>query len=410
MGQLADGRKVFVWGALPGEVAEVTITKKKSSMAEGIATEIITAVPERVDAKDPDSYLSTSPWQIMSEAAEKRWKHQLIADAFTMHHIELPEFELIGDDRAYGYRNKVEFSWYWNNESASLDLAFFRRGTKGKIPVSGTALAMPQINEAAVRIRDLLRERNIEARELKTVLIRCDQSGQVVAQLYVKDKTFPHLAESDIQALDIKGFELIYSFPKSPASVITKRLQSWGDTTLQDTVHGVPFSYANEGFFQVNLPVYELALQRMQKWVGDDPTLDMYSGVGTIGLTIGGDNTTLVELNEFCVREMERNIASHHWKAAAVHAASEDAVDYITGDRTIILDPPRVGLHDRVVDRLLEVRPSRIIYLSCNPVTQARDIEKLLAGYRIADSAGYNFFPRTPHIENLVVLERARTH
>ncbi|HEX4662693.1 MAG TPA: RsmD family RNA methyltransferase [Candidatus Saccharimonadales bacterium] len=405
LGQLDDGRKIFVWGGLPGEEVEIESTKLKSSHAEGVVTKVIKAAPERVEPKDADSYLSTSPWQIMDESAEAYWKKQLVRDAFAMQHIELPEFELIGNDASYHYRNKVEFSWYWDNESDQLELSFFRRGTHGKIPVQGTALALPAINNAAVRLRDILRARKVEARALKTALIRCDQNQSVVVQLYVKDKPFTDFSPDELATLAVAGFELIYSNPRSPASVITQPLQESGNGILQDTLLDTTFRYACEGFFQVNLPVYTIALEHMKKWTNDRTVVDMYSGVGTIGLTIGGDNVTLVEQNQACIEEMEQNISRLGAKATAIHAASEDALDYITGDKTIILDPPRAGLHTDVIDRLLEVKPARVIYLSCNPVTQARDIEKLLPAYKIIDIAAYNFFPRTPHIENLIVLE-----
>jgi 23S rRNA (uracil1939-C5)-methyltransferase len=405
LGTLADGRKIFVWGGLPGEEVEVLLTKAKRTHAEGIVTKVIVAAPERIEPKDPDSYLSTSPWQIMSDETEATWKKQLVTDAFAMHHIDLPEFELIGDGKQYGYRNKVEFSWYWNNETDKLDLSFFRRGTHGKIPVEGTSLATPAINDAAIRVRDMLRASKTEARALKTLLIRATQSGGVVAQLYVKDRDFPKPADNAVEALGLQGFEVIFSNPKSPASIISKRMKEWGEMALTDTILDVPFRYANDGFFQVNIPVYELALSRMKKWVDDKPVVDMYSGVGTIGLTIGGDDTTLVEINKQCVSEMKTNIFNLGKKATAVEVAAEDALQYMTADKTIILDPPRAGLHNDVTYHLVDTKPKRIIYLSCNPVTQARDIEKLLEVYEIKDAAAYNFFPRTPHIENLIVLE-----
>ena len=143
----------------------------------------------------------------------------------------------------------------------------------------------------------------------------------------------------------------------------------------------------------------------MREWLEGKPAVDMYSGVGTIGLTIGGPGVTLVEIDENAVREMRRNIDELGLTAKAVHAPSEKALDYITSDRTIIVDPPRAGLHADVIDRLLETKPSRIIYLSCNPVTQARDVAMLAERYGIRYHRGYNFFPRTPHIENLVVLD-----
>jgi tRNA/tmRNA/rRNA uracil-C5-methylase (TrmA/RlmC/RlmD family) len=136
--------------------------------------------------------------------------------------------------------------------------------------------------------------------------------------------------------------------------------------------------------------------------------VDLYSGVGTIGLTIGGRQVTLVEVDEHAVREMRQNIAAlgRENEATAVLAASEQALDYISGEACIIVDPPRAGLHEDVVERLLKEAPQRIIYLSCNPVTQARDVARLLQKYDILAHKGYNFFPRTPHIEHLVVLGR----
>ena len=409
LGQLDYGKKAFVWGGLPNEKVEIQVTKKKSSFIEGIVTDVIEPSTERIAPADPDSYLSTSPWQIMAFDAEQHYKAALIEEAFELHDIVLPEpIKVYSDGREFAYRNKIEFSFWWDKEAEQLDLAFFRRGTHGKIPVQGTSLAHPAINTAAHAIRDTLRNRGIQAFNLKTVIVRCDQNGTVAAQLYVKDEMFDAFTEDELKNLRIAGFELIFSNPKSPASVITKRLQAWGTTTLTDTILNVPFTYAVEGFFQINVPVYEQALRDMKEWIpAGKPAVDLYSGVGTIGLTIGGDNVTMVEINEHAVREMQRNItALEREKAAkAILAPSESALEHITSDATIIVDPPRAGLHDDVVAKLLEAAPARIVYLSCNPVTQARDVAKLAEKYGIKAHAGYNFFPRTPHIEHLVVLD-----
>lgn len=144
----------------------------------------------------------------------------------------------------------------------------------------------------------------------------------------------------------------------------------------------------------------------MKEWVGDAQTVDMYSGVGTIGLTIGGDECVLVEIDENAVREMKRNITEQRSSATAVLAPSEKALEYITSDRTIIVDPPRAGLpcgRHRATAR--DETAARIIYLSCNPVTQARDVSLLASTYGIRYHRGYNFFPRTPHIEHLIILD-----
>ena len=405
LGTLDDGRKLFVWGGLPGETVRVQMTKKKSSYAEGFVVDVTTPSADRIVPKDPESYLSTSPWQLMPLTVENHYKAALIEEAFELHNMVLPNpIEVYSDGVEYGYRNKVEFSFWFETETQKLSLAFFKRGGHGKITVEGTSLATDAINAKGCQVLDALNALHVVGRQLKTLLIRSDAAGNTAWQLYVKEEDFAAASLLDLLPSDENG-EVIYSNPKSPASVITKRLAGNG-RPLTDNILGVPFRYATEGFFQINLPVYEQALRDMQEWVIEGkPVVDLYSGVGSIGLTIGGEGVTLVELNEHAVREMERNISELHKPATAVLAASERALDYIVNDKTIIVDPPRAGLHEAVIERLLDQKPARIIYLSCNPVTQARDVERLAAAYGIKTHRGYNFFPHTPHIEHLVVLD-----
>lgn len=410
IGTLDSGKKCLVWGGLPDETVIVQPTKSKSSYLEGLVTEVISASPDRITPRDPDSFLSTSPWQIMRFEQESHYKSALIEEAFELHDIVLPEaIETYSDGVEYEYRNKIEFSFWYDTESERLDLAFFRRGTHGKIAVTSTSLASPAITTASKRILDALNTLQVGGRSLKTLLIRSDAAGNVAWQLYVKDESFdPAPLISELSELSSCG-EVIYSNPKSPASVITTRLYAGPHIILEDSLHGTSFRYATEGFFQINLPVYEQALLDMEQWVpADKPVLDLYSGVGTIGLTIGGNDVTLIEVNEHAVREMQRNITElgREGSAQAILAPSEQALEYITSGHTIIVDPPRAGLHDDVVARLLETAPDRIIYLSCNPVTQARDVAKLAQVYGIRTHRGYNFFPRTPHIEHLVILDK----
>lgn len=402
---LEDGKKLFAWGALPGEEANVQITKKKSRLVEGYVTEVLKASKDRVEARDPESYLSTSPWQIMTMEAEQHYKAALIVEAFEMHSVVLPNpVEVFTDGHEYEYRNKIEFSFWFETNTQELSLAFFRRGTHGKISVKGTSLASPAINKKAQEVLAVLNEMHVIGRALKTLLIRANADGDVSWQLYVKDPEFAHYEFISHFENGEKG-QVIFSNPLSPASVITEYLTPH-TVRLADTILGVKFNYATEGFFQINLPVYEQALLDMKTFIPEGkPVLDLYSGVGTIGLTIGGDDLTLVEMNKEAVREMKNNIIELGKKATAVLAASEDVTEYITEDKVIILDPPRAGLHTDVIDRLLEVTPARIVYLSCNPVTQARDVAMLAEKYNVTSHKGYNFFPRTPHIENLVVLD-----
>lgn len=417
IGTLDSGKKALLWNALPGETVRFRVTKKKSSFVEGIAEHIDTPSRERIAPRDPASFLSTSPWQIMTFEAEQHYKAALIEEAFELHNIVLPDrIEVWSDERLFHYRNKVEFSFYGTTVEPSgketLELAFYRRGSKGKIVIEECSLLTDSMMRLARDICRYLEDRGATARQVKSLMIRRNQRDECTWQLYVKDPTPTFITERDMAAFDTLGGEVIYSDPKSPASKITKRLLKTGTTALIDTLLGTPFQYATEGFFQVNLPVYEQALRDMHPWLTPkDPAatphrvLDLYSGVGTIGLTIGGDTCTLVEIDEHAVREMKRNILALGSSATPVLAASEQALDYIRHDMTVIVDPPRAGLHRAVIDRLLEERPPRIIYLSCNPVTQARDVALLASHYGIRHHKGYNFFPRTPHIEHFVVLD-----
>ena len=414
LGTLENGKKIFAWGVLPGETAKIQITKNKSSFTEGFAVEVFESSPERIKPKDKESFLSTSPWQIFNFDFEQKTKQELIFESFRQEKIELKNQEdFYSNSKIFEYRNKVEFSFWWekskeNENDGELNLAFFKRGGKGKIPVFGTSLATPEINQAGQKLLTILRDRKTASRDLKTLLIRANQKGEISAQLYVKDEKFEPFSKKEIASLGFKNFEIIFSNPKSPASVITKKIQSQNQENLQDSVLGVNFNYATESFFQINLPVYEQALLDMKRFINTSkPTVDLYSGVGSIGLTIGAGDLTLVEINEPAVEEMRRNITElgREKTAKAVLSPSEKALDFIKKGANLIVDPPRAGMNREVCEKILEIEPEKVIYLSCNPTTQARDVAILSKKYKIIYARGYNFFPRTPHIENLIILE-----
>ena len=412
LGELESGKKIFAWGVLPGETAEVQITKSKKSFAEGFAAEILEKSPNRIEPRDVESFLSTSPWQIFDFDFEQKTKQELIAESFRQEKIALNQEEIYSDGEIFEYRNKVEFSFWFekfeDSDDGELNLAFFKRGGKGKIPVVGTSLAAPEINQAGQKVLEILRARKTASRDLKTLLIRANKNHEIAAQLYVKEEDFAPFSPQEIEKLGFKCFEIIFSNPKSPASVITKILQTYGEKNLTDSVLGVNFNYATESFFQINLPVYEKALLDMKRFIDSKkPTIDLYSGVGSIGLTIGENNLTMVEINESAVAEMRANISKlgREDSARAVLAPSEKALDFIESGANLIVDPPRAGMDKKVCAKILEAEPEKIIYLSCNPTTQARDAAILSEKYDIIYSRGYNFFPRTPHIENLIVMK-----
>lgn len=389
------GKKVFLWNALPGEtVTAFDITKRKSSYLEGIATTIQNPSPNRVAPQD-SLYLSTSPWQIMGWDYELAQKRLLVEESLRQAHIPLDNLEIRPtqtDGKQWGYRNKMEYALYWDNTDSCIYLAFRARGSHRKLPLKPhptnaltslqealqatsaskplmSSLERPELLKAALKCVRELNSHGEEARKYQSLLLRCNQSGQVSGGLLENHQPHP-----------------IFN-------------------NLSDTLLGRSYSYSPNGFFQINLPVYELALQEIRQHIFTTNVLDLYAGVGTIGLSVAADkNLTLVECNASAYAEMVKN--SHSSQAVPVLARSEDSLNYIKSDQTVILDPPRAGCTPELITRLNQVKPTSIIYLSCNPVTQARDVSMLLPNYAIKSITPFNFFPKTPHIENLIVLSR----
>jgi 23S rRNA (uracil1939-C5)-methyltransferase len=292
LGTLADGRKVFVWGALPGEKVGVRITKGKRSYAEAIAEEIIEPSNVRVAPRE-ENYLATSPWQIIDFAAENDYKSRIVGELFTQAHVQLPEFgpaTYVGDE--WHYRNKMEYSFWGDDEG--VHLALYNRGSHQKAIVQGSQLAMPELDQAAQAVLAELNRLQVRAGDLKTIIVRCSQDGEAVVSLFVKPKQF---AELNLVS-PLKGLRVYHSTPKSPASVPTKLLYELGDAQLSDTLLGKSFTYDSDSFFQVNIPVFEAALARIKE---HGPTsghlVDMYAGVGSIGLSVASSSVSLVELD-----------------------------------------------------------------------------------------------------------------
>ncbi len=150
LGTMADGRKVFVWNALPGETVRVRIIKAKKSYAEGIAEEVVNPSTVRIEPLEAN-YLATSPWQMMTYEAENLYKKSIVEELFRHEKVVLPtSCKVFHDDRQWAYRSKMEYS-FWGDEQG-LHLALHKRGSHGKQIVEGSKLAMPVVDAAASAI------------------------------------------------------------------------------------------------------------------------------------------------------------------------------------------------------------------------------------------------------------------
>ena len=392
---------VFVWNALPGETVAFRVIKQKRAFIEAIAEDILVSSPDRVAPLD-DIFLSTSPWQILSTDGEKRAKLAIVEELMEGAKVRVPSINYHDSVHKLHYRNKMEYS-FWGDDSG-LHLALHNRGSHAKQIVNGSSLAMVSIDTAARSLIDELMRCNVRAGDLKTVVIRSNRRGDVAMSLFVKQEDFTRLRLPK----GVGGLNIYYSDPKSPASVATKPLMTYGSVDLEDELNGKVFIYSADAFFQVNLDVFEQVLEKIK--AGIDlvamPVVDMFSGVGAIGLSLGAKEVKLVEINKTSADYAVINAKNLNIKAQVVVIGSENALDLIPAQGCVIFDPPRAGLHRKIVDQLLIQKPTQIVYLSCNPATLARDLGLLQADYAINSLDVYNFFPKTPHIESLAILSR----
>lgn len=401
-----NDRVVFVWGALPGEEVMARIVKKHKGVIEAITERVVKKSDFRIEPPEKH-WLCCSPWSILDSADEPAQKTALITETFTRigKSVELPDLKFVDSENYAGYRNKMEFS-FTADENGEPSIGFFNRGTYRLTPINDCALASARINETVKIIVAWVKEAKLTVRNLKSVIIRSNSEGDVIAGLFIKDEV-PLIALPALPAW-WRGFTIFYSTFRSPASTPDKVLASEGELRLSETINDIKFNFGLFSFFQVNVPVFKKALQDIKKHIPKNAELlDYYSGVGTIGLALAKNvkHVTLVESNTEAGEYALKNIASNEIKNVTnVIAPAEHTLDYITPTATLIVDPPRAGLDKRVVEKILAVKPPQVIYLSCGPDTQARDLGFLSSNYSITFASLYNFFPRTPHCESLVVL------
>ncbi len=416
------GRTVLVWGALPGERVVAEVRKRRKRMYHALVSEVLEPSPDRVAAVE-EHYLSCSPWQVLALDREYWHKQALAQGVFEAEGVEMPGvLELAAGDKVLGYRNKMEFSFTRDKDNDErLSLALFQRLGKWRRPLGGCALASEEINAASLHVLEALVREGVPEQVLKTLIMRSDRKGRALGALFVKDHGEAPQA-SALMGGPLCGMQVWYSEPRTMASRPTELLSREGTDVFEEVLS--PFGDAGEGggvtlrsgllgFFQVNPGVFETVLRDMAPYLEGEHVVEFFAGVGaiTIGVSAGGGgpkSALLVEIDSDAAQHARDNIELNGLggRFSVRQALARRMRDEISKDKVAVFDPPRSGLDPRTIRQLAEVRPKRIVYLSCNVGTQAADVGQLLPHYRVEFARLYNFFPRTPHIECLLVLER----
>jgi len=402
-----NNKIVFAYGVIPGEKAKILINKEKKNFIEGEVIEIIEKSSYRREPKE-NHYLSCSPWQVFDYDYQIELKKKNLKDIFKDFAKEELDFNerFFRPKNIWGYRTKIEYSFV--EENGKSYLAFHKRGSfKEKIKVDeGCKLISDVANKKALEVLEIINEQKIK--NLKSLIIRKSYhyDDLHLSVLTTEKQTFNF---QEIEA--ISGFVFAYSSPKSPTSNFDEILISWGREYLKEKIIDLEILYPYNAFFQNNIELFEIALRKMKDNLGDKlvKVVDLYCGVGVIGLNLnnGANKIIGVEINKSAIDYAKlnaklNNISNFEGIALASEKISQEIL--INTD-LLILDPPRSGVHKKVINLIIKSKPRLIFYLSCNPLTQARDYLLLKDFYQIKDFYGFDFYPQTPHLESLLILE-----
>jgi 23S rRNA (uracil1939-C5)-methyltransferase len=400
-----NGKIVFAYGILPGERVKIKVTKEKKNLIKGEVLEILEKSKYRIQELE-DHYLSCSPWQVFDYNYQVEIKRELLREIFRNFagiDVEINDFFL--SPRTFGYRTKIEYSFLKENDRYFF--AFHKRESfKEKIKLKdGCKLISDKANEIASFILEKINEKRIK--DLKTLIIRKSRRYEDIHfALLTSDKSqvFEFANEN------LSGFSFIFSKKESPASTFDEIIYERGREYLREKILNLEIRYHYTSFFQNNIELFEKALEIMKENSNEfNKVVDLYAGVGVIGLSLKDYSKEIwsVEIDKIATQYAKINAELNDVKNLKTLALASERIprDILENTDLLILDPPRTGLHKKLINFILETKPKNIFYLSCNPITQARDFSFLKQVYRIKKFYGFDFYPNTPHLESLIILE-----
>jgi len=410
----ANGKACFIWNALPGETVRAWVIHEKDNYLEANAAEILTPSPDRI-APVESHYLACAPWQILSWKAENEWKMTIARETYTrLGKLKDPAIDpiLFNSDGQMGYRNKIEYSFLVRKESGQDPTPSFgihQRGNQDLYPVQTCALARPEINATALSILEWLKTAGIPIKKLKRLVVKSGSGGETLAVLYITERC-PMPAGLSPVLQNTAGLVICLQSQEPGGDQAGHTLWQAGETIVTTRLLETSLQYGPQSFFQVNPPVFEMALRDIASFLSPtDKVVDYYAGVGAISLPLAKHyaSAVLVESSGESANFAQKNITALGLTHCRLQKSSaENALRWIEADSVLILDPPRAGMGEKLLRKILQKKPVRLIYLSCDIATHARDIAKLTESYTLRSLKLYNFFPRTPHIEALAVLDR----
>lgn len=400
-------KKVTCWGVLPGETATVWPIRKRGGILETRLHQIIH--PSKNRQPDPDDHhISCSPLAIFpySEQIEIKQKHiEKLFPETTLSFIPSPII--------HGYRTKIEFSMTKGPDGYVP--AFHTRGSFKEMrpAIHGCHLFPTKANDIATAIVKTLERYLVPLDAIKTFSIRWSHTYQKgLAVIAATEKmTDAHSLVHILSSIpNIVGIHIGLSPSTKGGTDVQQWITSSGESSIADQIGNIELRYGPASFFQNNIPLMSTVVSRMRDFFKESRNiLDLYGGVGTLGLSVARPEAQVlgVEINEASAVWATHNaVANNVINYKSIATPAEQAIEHIKNTDAVIVDPTRAGLHPKVLQTLTKETPKRIAYVSCNPKTLASDMSVLLKQYKIISLAGFDFYPHTPHMEALALLEK----
>ncbi len=433
---------VFVPYCVPGDVVDLQVTKKKHSFMEARVERLVKPSEHRCEPVCKHyGECGGCKWQILPYEDQLRYKQQQIIDNLTrIGKVELPEISpILGSKHIYEYRNKLEFtfsdrkwlSWDVIRAAGGLEHVDTAYGVGFHIPNCFDKVLditechlMPDINNRIRNaIRDFAREHGISfynehahEGQLRTLIIRTNHKGEVMLIVVWGEAPDMRLMEY-LQQTFPKMVSLLYVVNQKLNDTISDQEVHVfaGQDHIMEQMEDLQFKVGPKSFYQTNTEqAYELykVAREFAELTGNELVFDLYTGTGTIANFVAHQAKQVIGIEYVpeAIEDAKVNAQLNHLDNTLFFAG--DMKDILNADfiaqygrpDVIITDPPRAGMHEDVVKTILAAEPKRIVYVSCNPATQARDLNLMDAKYKVTRVQPVDMFPHTQHVENVVQL------
>ena len=416
-----EGQAVFIKGALEGEEMDIKITKAQKTHAFARIDTLHSQNPHR-QSPSCKHYKTCGGCVCMhmdyAHTLEVKRRHvQQVLKRIGGISIDVPE--VMGGESPFSYRNKtalpIEIK---DNEPVA---GFYMTNSHTLVPIDTCLIAKPPSNEAVKAVLQWMKQEKIQKNLVRHVVCRVNQQGEIMVVLVINGKSLPKQAQllERLQAQIPKLASLAISINRKDTNVILGNnfTTLYGNERLQDTLCGFSYALSPLSFYQINRDqaerLYQTALD-FASLTGEETVADMYCGAGTISLLLAqkAKHVHGVEIVKEAIADAKMNAKNNGVTNVTFYA--EDAKECLprlvkNGQRfdTVVLDPPRKGVDTEVLDALLTVSPKKIVYVSCNVATQARDAKYLCErGYKVEKVQAVDMFCWTGHVETVMLLTK----